>query len=150
MSRAAEPVRAVGRLGPDGSWVGFAPTPDGYRLVFGAADGSVRVDRTDRPSRRRAGLVAVAIAFVLSSLPDPPAELEATQADLARLVRSLVVEPPDPADATRARRRWTPSTTDSRQTRSRLADGRMLRTADTQIADAERSLHGRRSLDRAR
>ncbi len=39
------------------------------------------------------GLVAAAIAFFLSSLPDPPAELEATQADIALLVRSLPVGP---------------------------------------------------------
>ncbi len=103
MGGAAEPVHAVGRLAPDGSWVGFRRTPDGYRLVFGAADGSVRIDDTVHPAARRAGLVAVAIAFFLSSLPDPPAELEATQADLAGLVSSLVVQPPHPADDTPAR-----------------------------------------------
>jgi hypothetical protein len=103
MVRAAEPVRAVGRLAPDGSWVGFSRTPDGYRLVFGAADGSIRLDDTPHPAARRAGLVAVAIAFFLSSLPDPPAELEATQADLARLVSSLVGDPTGAPEATPAR-----------------------------------------------
>ena len=47
--------------------------------------------------------MAVAIAFFLSSLPDPPVELEATQADLARLVSSLVIEPPDAPQTTPAR-----------------------------------------------
>ncbi len=96
MSRAtgpaggADPGRAVGRLAPDGPWVGFAPTPDGYRLVFGHADGSVEPDPTTDPADRRAGLLAVAIAFFLAALADPPAELEATQADVAGLVRALV------------------------------------------------------------
>jgi hypothetical protein len=112
MSRAAGPVHAVGRLAPDGSWVGFSWTPDGYRLVFGAADGSVRVDDIAHPAARRAGLVAVAIAFFLSSLPDPPAELEATQADLARLVSSLVIEP-----------RNAPATTPAREALDAIDDG---------------------------
>jgi hypothetical protein len=95
MSPAPESVRAIGRLGSDGPWVGFTRAPDGHRLVFGGATGSVRVDGTDEPSRRRDGLVAAAIAFFLSSLPDPPAELEATQADIALLVRSLPAVPSD-------------------------------------------------------
>jgi hypothetical protein len=89
MSRAAESVRLIGQLERGGPWIGFTPTPDGYRLVFGAPDGSFRVERTDDPGEQRAGLVAAAIAFFLSSLSDPPAELEATQLDIARLVASL-------------------------------------------------------------
>jgi hypothetical protein len=86
---AADRVRAVGRLVPDGPWIGFVATASGYRLVV--ADG-------DRPARHltgataddeRAGLVAVAIVHFLASLEPPPPELEATQADIAQLVRGL-------------------------------------------------------------
>jgi hypothetical protein len=89
MSRAAEPVRAIGRIPPDGPLVGIEPAGDGYRLAFGLADGTWLADPTTDPLERRAGLVAGAIAFFLASLDDPPAELEATQADLARAVASL-------------------------------------------------------------
>jgi hypothetical protein len=89
MPRAEESVRAIGRLAPEGTWVGIEPAVDGYRLVFGLADGLALRDPTADPFERRAGLVAAAIAFFLASLADPPAELEATQADLAHLVGSL-------------------------------------------------------------
>lgn len=86
----AGPVRAIGRLGPGEPWVGFAPSAEGHRLVFGRADGSLATDPTTDPVDRRAGLVAAAVAFFLALLPDPPAELEATQADIAGLVSGLV------------------------------------------------------------
>lgn len=98
MSRSAPPaggggpVRAIGRLGPDGPWVGFAQSPDGYRLVFGRVDGSVATDPATDPGDRRAGLVAAAVTFFLAALDDPPAELEATQADIAGLVSDLAAE----------------------------------------------------------
>jgi len=88
MSRAAEPVRAIGRM-PDGPLVGIEPAGEGYRLLFGLADGTWLADPTTDPLERRAGLIAGAIAFFLASLDEPPAELEATQADLARVVESL-------------------------------------------------------------
>ena len=89
MSGAAEPVRAIGRLPADGPLVGIEATSGGYRLVFGLADGTWLADPTTGQLERRAGLAAGAIAFFLSSLEDPPAELEATQADLARVIESL-------------------------------------------------------------
>lgn len=88
MSRAAGPVRAIGRL-PDGPLVGIEPAGDGYRLAFGLDDGTWLADPTRDPLERRSGLVAGAIAFFLASLDDPPADLEATHADLARVVESL-------------------------------------------------------------
>jgi hypothetical protein len=98
MSRApapaggAGPVRAIGRLGPGEPWVGFAASADGHRLVFGRADGSLATDPTTNRVDRQAGLVAAAVAFFLALLADPPAELEATQADIAGLVSGLVTE----------------------------------------------------------
>lgn len=88
MSRVAGPVRAIGRL-PDGPLVGIEPAGEGYRLVFGLPDGTWLADPATDPLERRSGLVAGAIAFFLASLDDPPADLEATQADLARVVESL-------------------------------------------------------------
>jgi hypothetical protein len=88
MSRAAEPVRAIGRL-PDGPLVGIELAGNGYRLAFGLPDGTWLADPAADPLERRSGLVAGAIAFFLASLDDPPADLEATHADLARVVESL-------------------------------------------------------------
>lgn len=88
MSRAAGPVRAIGRL-PEGPLVGIEPDPDGYRLAFGLPDGTWLADPATDALERRSGLVAGAIAFFLASLDDPPAELEATHADIARAVGSL-------------------------------------------------------------
>jgi hypothetical protein len=90
MTPAAGPVRAFGRLGPDGPWVGFESTTAGYRLVVGVADGTVRSDRGLGLVEMRDALVAGAIGFYLSTLDDPPVELEATQADLGTLIRSLI------------------------------------------------------------
>jgi hypothetical protein len=54
-------------------------------------------DPTTDPAALRDGLVAAALAFFLAALDDPPVELEATQADIAGLVASLVSR--DPTDA---------------------------------------------------
>ena len=99
MPPAEEPVRAIGRLSPEGTWVGIEPAVDGYRLVFGPADGPALRDPTTDPFERRAGLVAAAISFFLTSLADPPADLEATQADLAHLVGSLSGDTREALDA---------------------------------------------------
>lgn len=75
------PACVVGRLGPDGPWLGFAPTlDDGYALVV---DGS--------PSQRSPAsgldLVALAIAYFEEALDEPPEELAATHGDIAAIVR---------------------------------------------------------------
>ena len=72
MTPAAGPVRAFGRLRPDGPWVGFEPGPGGYRLVVGWPDGTIRADRTEDPTEIRDGLVAGAIGFYLATLTIPP------------------------------------------------------------------------------
>ena len=89
MGRAGGPVRAIGRLAPSGAWVGIEPLASGYRLVFGAPDGSLLTDKTDDPDGVRAGLVAAAIVYFLASLAEPPGALEATQADMAALLTDL-------------------------------------------------------------
>jgi hypothetical protein len=89
MSRVAGPVRAIGRL-PDGPLVGIEPAGEGYRLAFGLADGT---------------WLAGAAAYFLASLDDPPADLEATHADLARVVESLapsLTSPEERATASQA------------------------------------------------
>jgi len=89
MPRTVEPVRAIGRLAPDGPWVGFQAAGGRYRLVFGMADGSLRPDPTRDPGAIRAGLIASAIAYFSEALGEPPPDVAATQADLAALVRHL-------------------------------------------------------------
>ena len=76
---------AVGRIGPDGPWVGFAPAlDDGYELVIGG---------TDQPSRRRTAdaddLLCLAIAYFEDDLDAPPEELGATHGDIGSLVRHV-------------------------------------------------------------
>jgi hypothetical protein len=89
---ADAPVRAIGRLEPDGPYVGFQLGPHGHQLVFGMPDGSIRPDPTTGPAERNAGLVAGAIAYFLTAVTDPPPEFEATQADMAAVVISLAAE----------------------------------------------------------
>jgi hypothetical protein len=57
--------------------------------VFGLPGGAVIEDPTSDPVALREGLVAAAVSFFLAGLAEPPAELEATQADVAGLVTSL-------------------------------------------------------------
>lgn len=78
------PACAVGRIGPGGPWVGFAPTlDDGYALVVEGPGGSGRVPAD-------AGLLlALAIAYFEDALDAPPEDLAATHADIASLVRHV-------------------------------------------------------------
>ena len=78
------PVCAVGRLGPDGPWVGFSATPGGrFDLVASAAD------ETHRSSADADDLVSIAIAFFEESMTEPPEELAATVGDIGAMVREL-------------------------------------------------------------
>jgi hypothetical protein len=86
---ATDRVRAVGRLVPDGRWIGFVATASGYRLVAAESDQPARQLTGATADEERAGLVAVAIVHFLASLEPPPPELEATHADIAQLVRGL-------------------------------------------------------------
>lgn len=86
------PACAIGRIGPGGPWVGFAPTlDDGYALVV---EGSAE---SRRPAAEPDLLVALAIAYFEDALDPPPDDLAATHADIAGLVRHLAEAELDPA-----------------------------------------------------
>ena len=95
-----ETILAVGRLTTEGPWVGLRRSADRWDLVFGEADGSVALPRPAGPPDR-IGLVAAAIAYFSEALADPPPAYEATQADLAALIRWLAETEPDPMVAAR-------------------------------------------------
>jgi hypothetical protein len=77
-------VCAVGRLGPDGPWVGFSSAAGGrFDLVASQAD------RTRRARAEADDLVSMALAFFEESLADPPEELAATVGDIGTMVREL-------------------------------------------------------------
>ena len=83
---------AVGRLGPDAPWVGFAPTlDDGYALVVGDAPGGTRRGAADAGD-----LLALAIAYFAETLDEPPDELAATLGDIGSLVRHVAEHEADP------------------------------------------------------
>jgi hypothetical protein len=89
------PACAVGRIGPGGPWVGFAPTlDDGYALVVEGSGGSRRGEADGDL------LLAIAIAYFEDALERPPDDLAATHADIGSLVRHLAEAE---ADATRRR-----------------------------------------------
>ena len=86
------PACAVGRIGPGGPWVGFAPTlDDGYALVVEGPAGSRRAEgEADL-------MVAIAIAYFEDALDPPPDDLAATHADIGSLVRHLAEREADAA-----------------------------------------------------
>jgi len=83
---------AVGRLGGDGPWVGFAPTlDDAYALVVGGPDGRSRSAPAEADD-----MLALAIAYFQDDLAEPPEELAATHGDIGALVRHLAELERDP------------------------------------------------------
>ena len=83
-------TRAVGRIGPDGPWVGFARLPDGgYELVVGGDGPEWRLaaDRDD--------LIALAVVYFEESLDPAPHDIAATLGDVGLLVRDLAAGEPD-------------------------------------------------------
>ena len=74
---------AIGRTSPTGPWIGFAADADGYRVVAG--DGGRERSR----AADAAVLLALAIAYFEEAFEDPPADREATHADLSALVRHV-------------------------------------------------------------
>ena len=88
---------AVGRFGPDGPWVGFAPTlDDSYALVVGELPGGPRQLAADADD-----LLSLALAYFEESLDPPPDELAATHGDIGALVRHVAEQetrsdPPQP------------------------------------------------------
>jgi hypothetical protein len=82
---------AVGRIGPDGPWVGFAPTfEDGYAIVAGTDDGRSASGPTTPDD-----LIALAIAYFADELPEPPEALAATHGDIGALVRHVAATESD-------------------------------------------------------
>lgn len=76
---------AVGRIGPGGPWIGFAPAiDDRYELVIGGGDGSPRRLAADADD-----LVCLAVAYFEDDLDEPPEELAATHGDIGSLVRHV-------------------------------------------------------------
>lgn len=83
---------AIGRLGADAPWVGFAPgLDDGYDIVIGPRDGSTLTLAADPTA-----LLALAIAYFEDALDEPPEELAATHGDIGALVRHLAEHEPSP------------------------------------------------------
>ena len=87
---------AVGRLEPEGAWIGFAPTiDDGYALVVGADDRAAAAVPAAPDD-----LIALAIAYFADELPEPPEALAATHGDIGAIVRHVAT-----LDASQERRR---------------------------------------------
>jgi hypothetical protein len=83
---------AVGRVGPGGPWVGFAPTlDDGYALVVGGPVDAVRRGVADAQD-----LLALVCLYFDESLDEPPDELAATLGDIGSLVRHVAEHETDP------------------------------------------------------
>ena len=76
------PPCAVGRLEPDGPWIGFAPTlDDGYALTIGSA-GAVR-----QADAEPLDLLALAVLYFEDAGDAPPEDLAATHGDIGAIVR---------------------------------------------------------------
>jgi len=79
------PACAVGRLGEEGPWVGFAPAlDDAYAFVIGGTAAGARRSPADPDD-----LLSLAIAYFEDALAAPPEELAATHGDIGSLVRHL-------------------------------------------------------------
>jgi hypothetical protein len=76
------PACVVGRLDPDGPWIGFAPTlDDGYALTA-SADG-----RSERRAAAPLDLLALAVVYFEDAIEAPPEEMAATHGDIRAIVR---------------------------------------------------------------
>lgn len=83
---------AVGRLGEEEPWLGFAPSlDDGYDLVIAGTAGARRAPATAED------LLCLAVAYFEEVLVAPPEELAATHADIGALVRHVADREADPA-----------------------------------------------------
>lgn len=82
---------AVGRLRPDGPWVGFAPTlDDGYALVVTSDGATVRAPAAPHE------LLALATLYFDEDLELPPEDVAATLGDIGALVRHVAEHTTDP------------------------------------------------------
>jgi len=83
---------AVGRIGPDGPWVGFAPAiDDGYALVVGGL-----VEGSRRAAADGDDLLALATAYFEETLDEAPEHLAATLGDIGAAVRHVAEHETDP------------------------------------------------------
>lgn len=89
MERPPAPLdapRAIGRLEPDGPWIGFDQHGGAYRFI-------VESRGTRHAAQAPADhdlLLALAIAHFAEAFEGAPQDLEATQADLSALVRHVM------------------------------------------------------------
>lgn len=79
-----EAARAIGRLEPNGPWIGFGLRGEDWRYVVGTDD-AVR----DAPADADL-LLALAIAHFAEAFDEAPPDIEATQSDLSALVQHLI------------------------------------------------------------
>lgn len=84
-----EAPRAIGRLDPEGPWIGFRFRGGACRVVVGGQDWM-----RDGPADDDLAL-ALAIAHFTQAFGEAPPDLEATQSDLSTLVRQLMGSAPD-------------------------------------------------------
>ncbi|HTI30279.1 MAG TPA: hypothetical protein VL687_07985 [Methylomirabilota bacterium] len=89
-SAPLEAVRAIGRLAAGGPWLGFGQRAGAARFVVESASGF-----RDLPADQDV-VLALAIAYFTEALDGAPPDLEATQSDLASLVRQLMPQEADP------------------------------------------------------
>lgn len=87
------PPVALGRPGPGAEWIGLGARPNGFDLVVGRGTAILAAE----PATSEDLLLAV-LAYFSEGLGAPPAELEATHADVATVIRWLAERE---ADATR-------------------------------------------------
>ncbi len=97
MSRRAAAVTAaacaVGRLGEDGPWIGFAPTlDDGYAIVVGSTSGP-----SYRSDADASDLLALALVYFEEPFDAPPDEMAATHGDIGALVRHVAEHEDEPS-----------------------------------------------------
>jgi hypothetical protein len=102
MADAAVVTCAIGRLAPGGPWIGLRRTEHAWGLVVGEAEGQVRPVPTAGAKRDRLRLIAAASAHFAEAMADPPPDLDATQADIADLLRWLAAGEVEPRVAARA------------------------------------------------
>ena len=79
-----EAPRAIGRLEPDGPWIGFDHAGGAYRFIVGSGGGTL-AGAADPDL-----LIALAIAHFAEAFEGAPPDIEATQADLSALVEHLI------------------------------------------------------------
>jgi hypothetical protein len=88
---------AIGRLFAGGPWVGFARGAEGYALAFDDLEGGARVVAVPSRAELREDLLAIAICYFDEAFGEPPADLEATHAEIGDLLGWLAESEPDEA-----------------------------------------------------